>query len=39
MSKQTAADIMQHSYGPDKVSINEDGTYTLAQQEMPPPPG
>ena len=39
MSKQTAADIMQHSYGPDKVNINEDGTYTLAQQEMPPPPG
>ena len=39
MSKQTAADIMQYSYGPDKLNINEDGTYTLAQKEMPPPPG
>jgi len=38
MSKQTAADIMQHSYGSDKLTINEDGTYTLAAKELPPAP-
>jgi predicted nucleic acid-binding Zn-ribbon protein len=38
MSKQTAADIMQHSYGSDRLTINEDGTYTLAEKELPPAP-
>jgi hypothetical protein len=38
MTKQTAADIMQHSYGSDKLTINEDGTYTLADKELSPAP-
>ena len=38
MTKQTAADILQHSYGSDKLTINEDGTYTLADKELPPAP-